>query len=84
MGNKADYGIVTFFARFEDRNEPGSKDGNAGSGIDRYFLKVVDSGGTTRLLIDNDGIDDGNVDPTEITTGNFQIHVSSCDNPPTP
>ena len=84
QGNKANYGTVTFFARFEDRNEPGSKNANAGALIDRYFLKVVDGGGTKRLLIDANGVDDGNVDPGEITTGNFQIHISSCDNPPTP
>lgn len=84
QGNKIDYGAVTFFARTEDRNEPGAKDGNAGSGIDRYFLRVVDAGGVTRLLIDADGIDDGKVDPSEITSGNFQLHISSCDNPPAP
>lgn len=82
MGNKVSYDDCTWFARFEDRNEPGAKQGNAGSGIDRYFLIVKDSGGTTRLLIDEDGIDDSNVDPTEISTGNFQIHTSSCDDPP--
>jgi hypothetical protein len=82
QGNKANYGAVTFFARTEDRNEPGAKDGNAGALIDRYFLKVVDAGGVTRLLIDADGVDDGQVDPSEITSGNFQLHISSCDNPP--
>ena len=82
QGNKANYGTVTFFARTEDRNEPGAKDGNAGALIDRYYLKVIDAGGVTRLLIDEDGIDDDNVDPDEITSGNFQLHISSCDNPP--
>ncbi len=82
-GNKADYGQVTFFARCEDRNEPGSKDTNAGEGIDRYYLRVVDSGGVTRLLVS------GSADPTviaplEISHGNFQLHISSCDDPPTP
>lgn len=83
QGNKADYGAVTFFARCEDRNEPGSKDSNAGTGIDRYFLRVVDSGGVVRLLI-NGSADPNLVMPVEITDGNFQLHISSCDDPPTP
>jgi len=82
-GNKADYGTVTFFARCEDRNEPGTKEGNAGSGIDRYYLRVVDNTGTTRLLISGD-LDPNVIAPVEITDGNFQLHISSCDNPPTP
>jgi hypothetical protein len=83
QGNKADYGTVTFFARAEDRNEPGSKDSNAGTGIDRYYLRVVDSGGVVRLLI-NGSADPNVIAPVEITDGNFQLHVSSCDNPPAP
>ena len=78
-GNSADYGTVTFFARAEDRNEPGSEAGgnNAGATIDRYFLRVVDGGGTTRLLVDTDG-SDATVDPVTITGGNLQLHISSC------
>jgi hypothetical protein len=83
QGNRADYGTVTFFARAEDRNEPGTKDSNAGVGIDRYYLRVVDSTGTTRLLISG-STDPNIVHPIEITDGNFQLHVSSCDDPPTP
>ena len=77
--NKADYGIVTFFARAEDRNEPGSEAGgnNGGDTIDRYFLRVVDGGGTVRLLVDGDG-NAATVDPITITGGNLQIHISSC------
>jgi hypothetical protein len=81
-GNKADYGEVTFFARCEDRNEPGSKDANAGTGIDRYYLRVVDSTGVTRLLISGNA-DPSVIAPIEITDGNFQLHISSCDDPPT-
>ena len=82
QGNKADYGEVTFFARCEDRNEPGSKDANAGTGIDRYYLRVVDSTGATVLLI-NGNADPNVIAPVEITDGNFQLHISSCDDPPT-
>jgi hypothetical protein len=82
QGNKADYGEVTFFARVEDRNEPGSNGQRDGSGIDRYFLQVLDSTLTTRLLIDLDG-DPSTIDPVTITDGNLQLHISSCDNPPT-
>jgi len=78
-GNKADYGTVTFFARAEDRNEPGGEAGgnNSGSYIDRYFLRVADGGGTTRLLVDTDG-NAVTVDPISITGGNLQLHISSC------
>jgi hypothetical protein len=78
-GNKVDYGTVTFFARAEDRNEPGGEAGgnNSGATIDRYFLRVVDGGGTTRLLVDVDG-NAATVDPISITGGNLQLHISSC------
>jgi len=77
--NKNDYGEVTFFARAEDRNEPGGEAGgnNSGALVDRYFLRVVDSGGVVRLLVDTDGVP-GTVDPITITGGNMQLHISSC------
>lgn len=84
-GNKADYPLVYFFARAEDRNEPGSNGAKAGSNIDRYFLRVytnqADPIGSTLIFVDNSG-GGSEIDPTTITTGNLQIHVSSCDNPP--
>jgi hypothetical protein len=83
QGNQVDYGTVTFFARAEDRNEPGTKDANAGTGIDRYYLRVVDSNGVVRLLISGSA-DPNVVAPVEITDGNFQLHASSCDDPPAP
>lgn len=83
QGNKADFGQVTFFGRCEDRNEPGTKPANAGTGIDRYYLRVVDGTGVTRLLISG-STDPNVVAPVEITDGNFQLHISSCDDPPTP
>ena len=80
QGNKADYGIVNFFARCEDRNEPGSSGETDGSLKDRYFIRVYDNSGNTLLLLDQDG-DPSTVDPVIITKGNMQIHVSSCDVP---
>jgi hypothetical protein len=85
QGNKVDYGTVHFFARAEDRNEPGSNGAKDGADIDRYFLHVfsdpLDPNGTTLLLVDSDGIA-GTVDPVTITDGNLQIHISSCSDPP--
>jgi hypothetical protein len=81
-GNKADFGNVYFFARAEDRNEPGSGDSaKAGALIDRYFLRVysnpADPAGSTLLLFDSDN-DPATVDPETITGGNIQLHISSC------
>jgi hypothetical protein len=81
-GNKADFPLVYFFGRCEDRNEPGSNGQRDGAGKDRYFLKVYtdpsNPNGSTIMLIDDDG-NPATVDPTIITDGNLQIHVSSCD-----
>lgn len=83
-GNKVDNGTVYFFARCEDRNEPGSNGQHDGAGKDRYFLHVysnpADPAGSTLLLVDQDG-DPTTVDPLIITDGNLQIHISSCDVP---
>lgn len=79
-GNNVDYGTVSFFARAEDRNEPGSTGAKDGALIDRYFLRVADGGGVVRLLVDQDG-DPNTVDPVTITDGNLQIHISSCSVP---
>lgn len=81
QGNKADYGEVNFYARCEDRNEPGSNGATDGALIDRYYLRVFDGSGTT-LLVVNGNSNPLNMDPVPITDGNFQLHVSSCDNPP--
>ncbi len=84
-GNKVDHGSVHFFARVEDRNEPGSRGAKEGVDIDRYFIHVFsdpgDPHGTTLLLVDVDG-ESSTVDPVTITGGNLQLHISSCDNPP--
>jgi hypothetical protein len=79
--NDADYPLVYFWARVEDRNEPGSSDPDAGEEIDRYFLHVFADPGsphaTTLLLIDEDG-DSTTVDPVMITGGNLQLHDNPC------
>jgi len=84
QGNKVDLAVY-FNARTEDRNEPGTKDSNAGTGIDRYYLHVftnpANPAGSTVLLVNGD-TNPLNVVPIEIDDGNFQIHISSCDNPP--
>lgn len=84
-GNKVDHGMVYFFARAEDRNEPGSHGAKAGEDIDRYFIHVFSDPanpvGTTLLLVDANG-DASTVDPVTISGGNLQLHISSCDKPP--
>jgi hypothetical protein len=85
QGNKLNINVY-FNARTEDRNEPGTKDANAGSGVDRYYLHVftnpADPIGSTLLLV-NGHANPLTVIPVEIDHGNFQLHISSCDNPPT-
>jgi len=77
-GYKVDYGTVCFFARAEDRNEPGSKGATDGTLKDRYYINITNcSTGETLLFLDIDG-DPATVDPTTITGGNLQIHASSC------
>jgi hypothetical protein len=77
QGNKADYGTVCFQGRAEDRHEPGSGP-NSGANTDRYYLRVTDcTTGTTLLLLDDPSAPASNI-PVTITTGNLQIHVSSC------
>src|SRR2546425_960190 len=87
-GNKVDYGTVYFFARGEDRGEPGSA---AAGDPDRYFLQVftnpADPAGSTVLLVDKDGTPEATTetmatDTVPLAGGNFQIHISSCANPP--
>lgn len=78
-GNNVNYENVSFFARAEDRNEPGNEKASqpgGGAYIDRYFLRVY-VGATTLLLIDVDG-NPATIDPVTITGGNLQLHISSC------
>jgi hypothetical protein len=84
-GNKLPKTNVYFFARCEDRNEPGSNGQSVGTDIDRYFLNVFsdinDPVGSSLLCLDVDG-NPATVDPVTITGGNLQLHISSCDDPP--
>lgn len=84
-GNKVNNSNVHFFARAEDRNEPGSRGAKDGIDVDRYYIHVfsdpADPDGTTLMLLDGDG-NSATLDPTPITGGNLQMHISSCDNPP--
>ena len=86
QGNKANYPLVYFYAKVEDRNEPGSRGAKAGSLIDKYFLRVFtnpgDPIGSTIILVDSDGLTGTDWDTGTVSTGNLQIHVSSCDDPP--
>ena len=79
-GNKDEYpSTVCFFAHAEDRNEPGNEKAlgvDGGDDIDRYFMIVYDCDTDEELL----RVDDGEGFPRTITGGNFQIHISSCDN----
>ena len=67
---------INFFARAEDRNEPGSNGAKDGALVDRYFIHAW-SGAQTWLLVDIDG-NPATIDPVTITDGNLQIHISSC------
>lgn len=73
-GNKANYAEVFFFARAEDRGEPGKN-------VDRYYLRVYDATGATLLLVSGDMANPQNVVPMIISGGNLQMHVSSCGTP---
>jgi hypothetical protein len=71
---KTNLGVVNFFARAEDLGEPGKKD--------RLYLRVTSSTGQTLLLISAQPGNPDVVAPQVIASGNLQLHVSSCDNPP--
>ncbi|MEO5619101.1 MAG: T9SS type A sorting domain-containing protein [Candidatus Eisenbacteria bacterium] len=81
-GNKLKVDPAYFWARVEDRNEPGSNGQRDGTLKDSYFLHVFsdpnDRYGSTLLLVDIDG-DPNTIDPIAITDGNLQLHISSCD-----
>lgn len=70
-GNKADYGTVYFTARAEDHAEPGRQ-------IDRYYLRVYAADGTTLMLVSGDTSNPTNIVTVPISTGNLQLHESSC------
>lgn len=80
--NKTYMPLVYFWARAEDRNEPGSNGMTDGNGKDRLYVNVYtdpnDPNGSSIILLDLDG-DPATIDPFTISTGNLQIHISSCD-----
>ena len=81
-GNKDEYPSVQFFARVEDRGEPGNERSNKGATLDtdRYFIRVFDAANNTLLLTDVDANAD-TVDPLTITGGNLQLHFNPCPEP---
>jgi hypothetical protein len=88
-GNKISKQLVTFYARTEDHNEPGSKGANDGALIDQYYLQVMDSNSQVVIQVGTGNPPSpsnpaGSIGTVPITDGNFQLHISSCDNPPTP
>jgi hypothetical protein len=79
-GNKTDYpDVVCFEALAEDRNEPGNEralGADGGEDIDRYWMTVYDCDDPGNVFI---YVHDGAGDPRTLTGGNFQIHISSCE-----
>lgn len=62
---------VTFTARAIDNAE-------SGGSKDQLYLNVIDSNNNIRLLISADPNHPANIAPKTITTGNLQIHQTSC------
>lgn len=83
-GNKATYpDTVCFYARAEDRNEPGSSGQRDGAYVDRYFIRVTTCGEApqTLLFLSKESVTGDVLDadvPITITDGNLQLHISSC------
>jgi len=86
-GNKVKYDPVCFYARAEDRSEPGTKENLGSSFIDRFWLRVDDCAGGTLYLFGADVADPDTLcgddsfactDTIALTGGNLQIHISSC------
>jgi hypothetical protein len=81
-GNHVRWQDAFFFARVEDRAEPGSNGQPNEVSKDRYFLHVftnpADPIGSTVLLVDEDN-DPATVDPVIIDRGNLQLHITSCE-----
>lgn len=64
-GNPAATATVSFVGRAIDNRE-------SGSGSDKLYLKVTDGSGTVMQ------VGDSAADPAVISTGNLQIHTTSC------
>ena len=87
-GNKAPAVDVCFYARAEDRNEPGSKETLGPALIDRFWIRVDDCSGNELYRFGNDVPNPDTIcgddaytctDTMAITGGNLQLHISSCD-----
>lgn len=65
-GNKTKYPPVSFTVRVEDHGQPGR-------GLDRYFLRVYSSDGTTLLLVSGNPSNPQDTLPVPISTGNLKI-----------
>jgi hypothetical protein len=71
-GNPMPTTAVCFVGHAEDHGEPGH-------GKDSLYLDVFDcSSDATFLLISSDQSDPSDVAPVTVSTGNLQIHTSSC------
>jgi len=69
-GNKARYDQVQFTVRAVDGGRPGR-------GVDRYYLRVWSSDGTTLLLVSGDASNPLEIVPVPISTGNLTIGASN-------
>jgi hypothetical protein len=69
-GNNANFGVVYFNARALDLKDGGKQ-------TDQLYLRVYNSSGTL-LLISGDQANPADVSPVTISTGNLQLHISSC------
>jgi hypothetical protein len=73
-GNRTDLENVNFYARAEDRGEPGSRGQKKPLAVDRYYLRVFDNSGATLLLVSGNAANPTNIVSVPISTGNLQMH----------
>jgi hypothetical protein len=66
-GNKANYGVVYFYAHAEDCGEGKNKN-------DKLYVRVYGSDGTVLILISGDMANPMNISPVVTSTGNLQMH----------
>jgi hypothetical protein len=86
-GNDVNYDPVCFYARAEDRSEPGTKENLGSSFIDRFWISINDCAGAVLYQVGADVDDPDTIcgddsfactDTIALTGGNLQIHISSC------
>jgi hypothetical protein len=66
-GNKANYGVVYFYAHAEDCGEGKNKN-------DKLYVRVYGADGTVLILISGDMANPLNISPVLTSTGNLQMH----------